>query len=193
MGYLYSKGASTSCTCSTGIVRLCNKHAHVIIMFRSRDDPDSIKMSGSKSAGLFIVCLYLYCLLRSNYKEDRACISLTSLIPPHICVCPKPGIYFWHHIPFFFMLNDLRLAAIVRFVDIDRIIDHHCSNYLSIKLYWISFFFFWSWFSSINYKLQYSFHAPNAWSIEYKVIIVPIIPLGCTSPMIYFSDMSVTG
>ena len=34
--------------------------------------------------------LYLYCCLRSNYQK-RLVISFTCLIPPPLCVCPKPG------------------------------------------------------------------------------------------------------
>jgi hypothetical protein len=43
-------------------------------------------------AGLFIVCLYMYCRWRSSYqKEGRIVIPLTGITPPHVCACSKPG------------------------------------------------------------------------------------------------------
>ena len=39
----------------------------------------------------FIIWLYVYCLWRSSYQEERVGIPLTGLSPPHICACHKPG------------------------------------------------------------------------------------------------------
>jgi len=35
-----------------------------------------------------VFCLYMHC--RASYEEGRVVISLTCLILPHVCVCPKP-------------------------------------------------------------------------------------------------------
>ena len=60
----------------------------------------------------FNVSLYMYCRWRSNYKDGRVEISLTSLTLSHFCACPNPRPTFltWS--------TSLKIEVIVHFVDI---------------------------------------------------------------------------
>ena len=56
--------------------------------------------------------------------------TLTGLTPTYCHACPKRGP--WFSMPFvtaFFEFNDLRSEMVVHFVDIDRVVDHHCFNF----------------------------------------------------------------
>lgn len=39
---------------------------------------------------LIIICLYIYCCLRSYYQKGYVMIPLSGLTPSQVCVCPKP-------------------------------------------------------------------------------------------------------
>jgi len=61
-------------------------------------------------------------------------IALKGLIPPHFCARLKPGHRFL--MPYghgLFMLNSLRREIVNHFVDIGRIVEHHCLNFLFIN------------------------------------------------------------
>jgi hypothetical protein len=47
--------------------------------------------SGNESVQVSIVCLYLYCSWKSNYKGGNVYISLPGITVPQLCACPKPG------------------------------------------------------------------------------------------------------
>jgi hypothetical protein len=70
---------------------------------------------------------------------------------------------------FFFMFSEFRWEVIVRFVDISRIIDHHCLNFLSINkdMFWhtfVPFMFSVSTLLNVVYNIYWnSFH----WSVVY--------------------------
>ena len=71
----------------------------------------------------------MYCRWRTNYQEKIG-ISLTGLTLQHLCACPKSD--FQHHMSWSISrFNDLMREVIVRFVDIDEIVDH---NFLFITL-----------------------------------------------------------
>ena len=68
--------------------------------------------------------LFMYVLATDPIKKERSVeIPLNGLNLPHFCACPKPGPR--HHM-------SLKCEVIVRSVDIDRIVDHHCRNFLFI-------------------------------------------------------------
>jgi hypothetical protein len=55
------------------------------------------------------------------------------LTMPHFCACPKPRTLISNAICcglFFLRFRDLRREVTVCFVDIGRIVDHHCLNFL---------------------------------------------------------------
>jgi len=52
-----------------------------------------------------------------------------SLTPPHINVWPKPGTGFSAPHMGIFVLNGFRWKVVVRFVDLDVIVDHHCLSF----------------------------------------------------------------
>jgi hypothetical protein len=56
-------------------------------------------------------------------------IQLIGLTSPHCCACPKPNSGF---LEFFCVFNGLKRGDVVRFVDIDEIVDHHCLNIFPI-------------------------------------------------------------
>ena len=64
----------------------CTVHVYAVILFC--DSMWSFWVEADLCSFL-VVCLY--CRWRSNYQEGWAGITLTSLIPPHFCACPKPG------------------------------------------------------------------------------------------------------
>jgi len=43
---------------------------------------------------LFIICLYIFCHLRSRYQEERLGIPSSEFNPPHFCACSMPGPWF---------------------------------------------------------------------------------------------------
>jgi len=47
-------------------------------------------------------------------------VTWIRLTPPHVCVCPKPGLFAF----LFFVFNDLRWEVVVYFVDIGGKNDH---------------------------------------------------------------------
>ena len=58
-------------------------------------------------------------------------IPLIGLTLTHFCACPKPEPAFpTSYFMVFFVFNEWRWKGIVRFVDIGRIVDHHCLNFL---------------------------------------------------------------
>ena len=58
-------------------------------------------------------------------------IPLIGLTMIHFCACPKPEPGFpTSYFMVFFVFNEWRWKGIVRFVDIGRIVDHHCLNFL---------------------------------------------------------------
>ena len=75
----------------------------------------------------------MYCRWRSNYQRWRVGITLTSLTPPYFCASIKPGPGYPMSVSWSFMFNDLRREVIARLVDIDRIVDHHCLNFVFIS------------------------------------------------------------
>jgi hypothetical protein len=74
-----------------------------------------------------IVCLHLYCRLRSNYQEG-ICWNHNKLFNPTtiVCLSEERSWILTSHVVVFFMFNDLRRAVIACFVDIDGILDHRC-------------------------------------------------------------------
>ena len=77
----------------------------------------------------FIIYLYMYGRWRSSYRKRNIVIPLTSVIPPHVCACPKPEPGFLtSNVMVLFMFIELRWEVIVRFVDIGRFVDRHCLN-----------------------------------------------------------------
>ena len=67
----------------------------------------------------------MYCRSRSSYQKRRIGIPITGL---------KPGPNFQCHMlsSFLCSVSSFKMVVIFRFVDIDRIDDHHCLNYLFI-------------------------------------------------------------
>ena len=56
-------------------------------------------------------------------------LSLTGLILPHLCACPKPGSGFpMPYVLGVFVSKELKWEVVVDFVDIGGIVDHHCCN-----------------------------------------------------------------
>ena len=89
--------------------------------------------------GLFVckqICsefLFVYICIVGGDSVIRRGIPLTSLTSPHCCACPKSGPEFpMPYVMVLFMFNDLWLEAIVYYVDIDGIVDHHCLSFYFI-------------------------------------------------------------
>ena len=60
---------------------------------------------------------------------------LNWLAPPHVCACPKQALYFKYPILWSFFV--VKWEVNVRcFVDIGRLVDHHCLNFLSMSNTW---------------------------------------------------------
>ena len=55
----------------------------------------------------FIVCLYLYCLWRSNYQREKVWIPLTGLTPPPFCATSYVVVFF------FFLSNYWRWEVVL--------------------------------------------------------------------------------
>jgi len=75
------------------------------------------------------MCLssFIFVIVCNSYKEGGVGISLTDLISPDSCVCPKarPGFLTSYVVVFFVVvLSEWRWEVIGRFVDISGIIDH---------------------------------------------------------------------
>ena len=111
--------------------------------------------------------------LWSSYQEGWVVILLTGLTPPHFCACPKPGHGFpTSYVVVFVVFSNfrweviVRREVIVRFVDIGGIDDHHCLNFLFIKLKfcikikWLTdcFFWFFNCFWDYFYKTKLKWH-----------------------------------
>jgi hypothetical protein len=65
-------------------------------------------------------------LLLRHYIEAN---HITGLTPTHFCECLKQGPRFPTFV-IFFMFNEMKWEVVGRFVDIGRIVDHHCLNFL---------------------------------------------------------------
>ena len=118
-------------------------------------------LSGSESlCRFFIVCLYMYCCLRSSYQEGRIEIQLsrgedwdpvikrgglrssyqegrieipvTCLTLTQCCLFQSTTWISNIICHGLFVFSELRWEAHVRFVDIGGIIDHHLLNFLFI-------------------------------------------------------------
>ena len=72
----------------------------------------------------FVVCLYMYCCLGSNYHERVVGISSSGLTPLHIYACPKtePG-YPMLNVMVFSIIMELRREVIVHFLDLGGIVS----------------------------------------------------------------------
>jgi hypothetical protein len=61
-------------------------------------------------------------------------ITLTGLIKPHLCVCPKQEPWYPSaYVVVFFVFNDLRCEVVGQVVDNGGIVDHLFSNFLFIE------------------------------------------------------------
>jgi hypothetical protein len=80
-------------------------------------------LNGSKRISAdFLSLVYMYGRLRSCYQEEFVGILLTCLIPPHLCVCLKPGPWFpTSYVVVFFVFSELRWDVILRFVDAEEL------------------------------------------------------------------------
>ena len=81
---------------------------------------------------ILIAFLYMYCHWRSNYQEVRVVVPLAALTEPHCYARPKPepGFLTSYVMVFFLIFIELGYEAIVRFVDNERIVDHHILKFL---------------------------------------------------------------
>ena len=75
--------------------------------------------------------MYTYLYLFYTIVKFKTNLGLAS--HTQVCACPKLGPGFLtSYVAVFFMFNELSWEAIVRFVDIVRIGDNHCLNFLII-------------------------------------------------------------
>ena len=86
------------------------------------------------------LCLRTILWLSLEWSLNTGLTTLTDLTQPHFCVCSKPGpgfpmAYIWHGL-FFVLFSEIRWEVIVRFVDIGRIVSHHCLSFLYFCWYW---------------------------------------------------------
>jgi hypothetical protein len=110
--------------------------------FQSIQNAKTLYQVHASNHPIIIVCLYLYCHLRSNYQQGRVGIPLTALTLPHVCACPKPGPRFPSaNVMVYFVFSDLMCEVVVRFDDMGGIDDHHCLNFLNIMYQVVSIYF----------------------------------------------------
>ena len=114
---------------TTNIHSPCYYTVHVYVVFHFLNCMWSFGVKANQSRFFKRFCFYMYCRWRTNYQE-RIGIPLTGLTLQHLCACPKSD--FQHHMSWSISrFNDLMREVIVRFVDIDEIVDH---NFLFITL-----------------------------------------------------------
>jgi hypothetical protein len=68
-------------------------------------------------------------------KKRKGCYNCpcTNLTLPYLCACLKPGPEFPpSYVMVFLIFNDLKSEVIVCFVDVGKIVDHHCLKFLLI-------------------------------------------------------------
>ena len=88
-------------------------------------------LSGSEYAHIFMICLYMSCRWRSSFLEGKLLADFT---PP--CFVPVPSQDWISNVIcrglFCVQWVQLRWEVIVHFVDIGRIVNHHCFNFIFI-------------------------------------------------------------
>ena len=82
---------------------------------------------------LFFVAVYQLIYRNCPYQKLSIRKSKKKIFSIMYNACPKPGT--GHGIPTSFIMVFFFCSVIVRFVDISRIHDHHCLNFLFISVY----------------------------------------------------------